>query len=195
MSVRDKDYTAKLNAELLRLGISLVAKVVQQCGNEFLLTDWCILCFLRRVDPTGPHGCWLWRGYKTREGYGKYGFKIPGIITPPGERPRNVTISAHRFAYQILKGPIPDGLTIDHRCFVRHCVNPRHLDACTMDANLKRSPNCVTTVNRNKTACPKGHSYDTHARVDGSVRRICGTCETERRSRDRDALLLGRAML
>lgn len=64
--------------------------------------------------------CWLWTGTIMKEGYANVGGGVLG----------------HRLAYELFKGPIPEGLLIDHRkgC-PRHCVNPDHLQAVTRSAN------------------------------------------------------------
>jgi len=59
-------------------------------------------------------GCWLWQGAIGSDGYGRV-------------RRRGVTYSAHRFAYALFKGPIPDELCVMHRCDTPACVNPTHL--------------------------------------------------------------------
>jgi hypothetical protein len=45
---------------------------------------------------------------------------------------------AHRFAYELLVGPIPEDLELDHLCRVRHCVNPAHLEPVTHLENILR---------------------------------------------------------
>ena len=75
--------------------------------------------FLAKVDLDGPGGCWLWAGGINAGGYGQ--FHLEG-----GKR------YAHRVAYETLVGPIPKGLTIDHACHVRNCVNPVHLRPATV---------------------------------------------------------------
>lgn len=45
---------------------------------------------------------------------------------------------AHRIAYELYKGKIPDGLTVDHLCFNRLCQNPQHLEAVTFEENARR---------------------------------------------------------
>ncbi len=74
-------------------------------------------------------GCWLYTGYVTDAGY--------GIICIGKKRLR-----AHRFSYEIHKGPIPKGLTLDHLCRVRHCVNPDHLEPVTLAVNVLRGNGC-----------------------------------------------------
>lgn len=70
-------------------------------------------------------GCWLWRGAVDPTGYGR--FFLDGRMD-----------YAHRAAYRLLVGPIPEGLDIDHLCRVRACVNPQHLEAVTRRENLLR---------------------------------------------------------
>src|SRR5262249_41065983 len=72
--------------------------------------------------------CWLWTGCKNRYGYGKFN---AGAKTRPN-------IRAHRYAYEIFIGKIPDGLTIDHLCRNTSCVNPVHLEAVTVSENVRR---------------------------------------------------------
>lgn len=65
-----------------------------------------------------PVGCWLYDGAKEINGYGY-------LKNPFGDSPRYLT--AHRVAWMLSKGQIPDGLQVLHRCDVRACVNPEHL--------------------------------------------------------------------
>lgn len=93
---------------------------------------------------------------------------------------------AHRAAYELLVGPIPDGLTLDHLCRRPACVNPEHLEPVTQRENNLRAPNQLTAINLAKTHCPRGHPYDevnTYHMPNGG--RDCKVC-TNRRSRERN---------
>jgi hypothetical protein len=63
----------------------------------------------------GPNGCWVWTGYTDPNGYGRLHLS----------RPRR-TVQAHRYVYEQLVGPIPEGLEMDHLCRNPSCVNPQH---------------------------------------------------------------------
>ena len=48
-------------------------------------------------------------------------------------------MASHRVVYELLVGLIPDGLVIDHRCEVKLCCNPDHLEAVTSSVNMLRA--------------------------------------------------------
>lgn len=107
--------------------------------------------------------CWVWTGF-CYQGYGRlrYGnFK---------------TRKAHRIIYELLKGPIPNGLEPDHLCKVRSCVNPDHIEPVTRIENLNRSAT-LGVVNRAKTHCPRGHEYTPQNTYSRFGRRYCKTCQ------------------
>jgi hypothetical protein len=92
-------------------------------------------------------GCWLWTG-ATRKGYGALHLRDGG---------ESRVVAAHRLAYELAYGPIPEGLTIDHvidrGCTSTLCVNPAHLEAVTAETNNARyhrwqAENAVVTGRR-----------------------------------------------
>jgi hypothetical protein len=99
----------------------------------------------------GP-GCWLWRGaWNPETGYGHWTVRQDG---------RFVTKGAHRWAYILTYGPLPDGMVPDHLCRTRLCTRPDHLEAVTQRENTLRSPIAVAAVNARKTECVNGHKLE-----------------------------------
>jgi hypothetical protein len=116
---------------------------------------------LNRIDAAGP--CWLWTGALSG-GYGsvRWGGQVRGV---------------HRVVWELLVGPIPPGLTLDHLCRVRQCCNPDHLEPVTLRDNIMRSPIQVTAVHSRRTHCPQGHALTTMPRQ--SKQRGCRVCAAE----------------
>jgi hypothetical protein len=102
--------------------------------------------FFSRVEAASddPLACWVWVGAKMNAGYGSFG---------RGGR-NGGTVLAHRWSYEFLVGPIPDGLAIDHLCRNRVCVNPWHLDPVTIEVNTMRGEG-PPAKNARKVECPK----------------------------------------
>lgn len=135
--------------------------------------------FWSRVNKNGPlpgddtlaagkGPCWLWIGDESAT-YGR--LKVNG--TP---------IGAHCFSYELLVGPIPSGLHIDHLCRVTRCVNPEHLEAVPPRTNNLRGTS-PAAKNAAKTHCHAGHSLDpSNTYVYGS-HRVCRDC-IRKRTRD-----------
>lgn len=113
--------------------------------------------------------CIVWTGADT----GRYGVFI-----------RNgVHGGAHRFAYERVYGPIPDGLVIDHLCRNTFCVNPAHLEAVQPRVNTKRgasNPERLGTMHAAKTHCPQGHPYFGANLYQWRNYRYCRACINER---------------
>jgi HNH endonuclease len=103
--------------------------------------------FWRKVAKT-EGGCWIWLASLTGNGYGKF-------AACAGSR-RKKWVQAHRYAYELLKGPIPEGFDLHHAvCETKRCVNPDHTVPLSHSEHCKISAQNLT----NKTHCPKGHPY------------------------------------
>jgi hypothetical protein len=113
--------------------------------------------------------CWNWigAGAGSSRGYGRFSIRIDG---------KSRLLQAHRFSYELLVGPIPTGLEIDHLCRNRRCVNPAHLESVTAQINQHRSAS-VSGLNAAKTHCPRGHAYADVGRLDpNGGKRYCREC-------------------
>lgn len=117
------------------------------------------------IGKPDENGCWPWLGHIDRKGYGRAGKRGP----------------AYRAVYELLVGPIPPGMTLDHLCYVTRCVNPGHLEVVTQSENSRRQRSA------SKTHCVNGHLYDeknTYIRPAGnSGNRDCRACTVERQRR------------
>jgi len=101
--------------------------------------------FWSKVDQGDANACWIYKGKINNKGY--------GMFTVRGKH-----VLAHRFSYALTKGPIPEGLSLDHLCKTTRCVNPGHLEAVTQRVNVYRG-NGFSSSNKSKTHCPRGHAY------------------------------------
>lgn len=126
---------------------------------------------LRKASPDPNTGCWLWTEGDNGRGYGRL-------------KRNGKSHQAHRFFYEMLVGPIPEGMTLDHKCRQTFCVNPDHLDPVTHVENVRRGIAGETTANRqrSKTHCPHGHAYDgDNLVIRDNGARGCRTCLNTRK--------------
>ena len=126
---------------------------------------------IERFTTATPEGCWLWTGYCDGAGYGRM-------------QVRGHNALAHRVAYELYVGDIPDGLTLDHLCRRRSCVNPRHLEPVSHRENVMRGAS-FAAVNAAKTHCPMGHALaGANLYVNASSgARVCRECMAAARQR------------
>lgn len=112
-----------------------------------------------------PGFCWAWTGALTSRGYGCVGIEGKRYLT-------------HRATYQLLVGPIEDGLELDHLCENKVCCNPQHTEPVTGVVNTRRA-------RAHTFYCAQGHplagrNVVTRTRAhDGYERRICRICQYE----------------
>lgn len=109
--------------------------------------------------------CWEWQGAKAT-GYGHFRFEGRMVM-------------AHRWAYEAMVGPIPEGLEIDHLCRNRPCVRPDHLEAVKSRENVLRSDGLAAQYAQ-RTHCNKGHEFTLENTIKFTDRpataRRCRTC-------------------
>jgi len=99
--------------------------------------------FWAKVEKRGTEDCWLWTGGKTVKGYGVFW---------NNER----FVHAQRFAYELLVGPIPDGMFVCHHCDNPPCCNPKHLFLGTHKDNMRDA------VAKGRMASGERHGTHTH---------------------------------
>lgn len=114
--------------------------------------------------PEPNTGCWLWTASSNRQGYGYFsiGRKIRG---------------AHRASWELHRGPIPDGMVLDHLCRVPSCVNPDHLRVVTPRVNTLENSLGSAAQRAKQTHCKRGHP------LSGDNVRMCGPLRRYRQCR------------
>lgn len=127
--------------------------------------------FWSRVVQTA--GCWEWSGAHS----GGYG------TTQRNQR----TERAHRVAYELVVGPIPSGMELDHLCRNRGCVNPAHLEPVSHRENVLRGAS--PTVQRNLIGkCGNGHdASESYRRIGTNLVVRCNACRRAQRKAKRDS--------
>ena len=134
--------------------------------------------FWAKVDKDGPSPqhkpelgpCWLWTAGKAERGYGR--IAVAGRVK-----------KAHRLALELTRGPIQDGLDVDHLCSNSSCVNPSHLEPVPHAVNVARGRLAETNARRGaeRTHCKRGHLFDetNTSRNSANGRRFCRTCNND----------------
>lgn len=196
---REKTHCVKghpLSGENLRLHTNKrgwTSRICRECGRDAMrrLRDrrgrsprpqpmkdvYDVLERLIICEPTTLEtGCWEWPHAVVHNGYGQA--SVAGW-------PRRV----HRLVYEHFRGPVPDGLELDHLCRNRRCANHDHLEAVPHQVNVHRGEG-LAAQNAKKTECVHGHSLagsNLHIHVDkkGGVHRYCRECARKQQSRYR----------
>lgn len=129
--------------------------------------------FWAKVDCSGD--CWEWTAYRKPNGYGSFGID------------RRTTEYAHRMAYQLSVGPIPDGLYVCHRCDNPACVRPDHLFLGTQFDNMRDGAAKGRVGVDPWTHCKHGHEFTAAntATDHRSGKRRCRTCHSVRGASNR----------
>ena len=121
--------------------------------------------FMAKVRVDHESGCWIWIAARWPDGYGAF---------RSGDR----KVRAHRWSYVHHKGPIPDGLILDHLCRNPSCVNPYHLEAVTHQTNTLRGIG-PAAIHAKKTHCDHGHEFTPENTYRGKFGRSCRRCQAD----------------
>lgn len=104
---------------------------VSCCPERHMVPNWALVPprlahkIMHSKEQPGMTACWLWTGRLNRNGYGR--------IRWFGKEP-----VVHRIIFELFHGPIPDMHVLDHKCEVRNCCNPAHLEPVSVGENTRR---------------------------------------------------------
>ena len=150
---------------------------ISQCGKPHLSRGWCSTHYSRwRIhgDPLITHkgvkpalderflaklerqgDCLIWTGGQTRGGYG---------IISLNER----NLRVHRLAYEREYGAIPDGMEVDHTCYVRLCCEPTHLRLATRAQNCANRSGATSSSSTGvRNVSRNGHGFSVSIQCQG----------------------------
>lgn len=112
-------------------------------------------------------GCWEWRGWRHERGYGRM-------------RRDKKQVYVHRYLYEKMVAPVPEGKEIDHRCANPPCVNPDHMEPVTHSENNAR--HWKANPKPRLSHCKHGHELtdeNRYVRPDNGKHQ-CKECKRER---------------
>lgn len=131
--------------------------------------------FTKSTVPAPPSGCVLWLSAVNDTGYGVFNFRSGG---------RKRSALAHRMAWALEHGFVPEGSCVLHRCDVPSCVNPAHLFLGSMLDNVRDMVAKGRHGNTKKECCKRGHPFDEkNTRTSKSGVRRCRRCGNEQARR------------
>jgi len=126
-----------------------------------------------RIEVRGEDECWPWTGAVAKNGYGRIKWD-------------RLSQRVHRVIYELVIGPIPQDLVIDHECRNRICQNPKHLRAVTHRTNTMENSVGIAATNFAKDACVNGHPFSNDNVRRGEGFRRCVECSREKHRRWRE---------
>lgn len=130
--------------------------------------------FMAKVSPEPNTGCWLWTAHLSQTGYGRFAHE-------------GKAKEAYRVSYEMFVGEVPTGLDLDHKCRVRSCVNPDHLEPVTRAVNVQRGNARFAGLRMlAKTHCPRGHEYSGDNLIQYRGSRYCKSCKHEQHRKWRE---------
>ena len=117
----------------------------------------------------GP--CILWEGAIQSSGYGSVTNHAGGSVL------------IHRKVWEEARGPIPEGMTIDHLCRQKTCINPDHMEVVTRAENVRRA---LAVQTHCKSGHPlSGENVRLYTRANGLTYRVCRACRRDEQQRYR----------
>ena len=159
---------------------------IEGCDRDAVARGWCLNHYKRERRRAGgqfvratvaerlaaaatrqPNGCLEWDRARHADGYGH--FYLDGRIQ-----------LAHRAAWIIANGPIPDDMNVCHRCDNPPCIDPAHLFLGTQSDNVADMVAKGRHMNNRRTHCKRGHEFtEENTRIDDRGNRNCRTCTAE----------------
>lgn len=123
--------------------------------------------FKSKIGLDAKTGCWLWLGSRHPTGYGQFSIKFKKML-------------AHRYAWSLENGPVPEGLYVCHKCDNPPCCNPAHLFIGTQKDNLADMKAKGRAPDRHKTHCRRGHEFTPeNTAYDQGGASVCKRCRSD----------------